>query len=245
MTWLEFKNAVKTLITVDGVRLNTVSFVDAEIRQAVIDLQSYVPEMRFPHETRYLPADLNTDGFASIGTLPDQAIPRDMYYVKDNDIPGGVDNVCVRSPIEIYDWGNRYDLVCGNIQLNGCRYKIAMSPQATDFFVFPKLADGHHLSLFWEGQRLDFDDATVVPFGERSVAAAATWVKAASIREIDRDQILSQAHMGNPQVPNTYIYLRKMCYLDGRDRRRFADSKSSPQPQSSCANTLICAQVPA
>lgn len=246
MTWLEFKNAVKEFITVDAVRLNTQTLVEKLARQAVIDLQGFVEEMRFPHQTPYYPSDLSDDGFASFGMLPDQAIPRDMYYVKDNDIPGEVNNECARSPIEEYPYDNRYDLICGNVPIVGCQYKIAMSWQATNFYVFPKLAEGHHLSLFWEGQRLDFEDQTIVPFGERSVMAAAMFVKAGIIREVDKDPGLALSYMGvQPHpLPGTYLYLRRLCHLDGRDRKRFASSKPSPSAQSNCANTTLCATTP-
>ncbi len=246
MTWLEFKSAVLKFLTVDSVRMGTVPDLREQlIRQGVIDLQSYVVQMRFPHETPYTVADLTEDGFASVGTLPDQAIPHDMYYVKDNDIPGEVNNECARSPVENYPWENRYDLICGNVPTNGCHYKIAMSPQAISFYVFPKLAADHHLSLFWEGQRVDFDDATIVPFGERSIMAVAMFVKAGIIREVDRDPALALAYMGtNARQVGTYLYLRSMTYLDGRDRLRFSGSKAAPQGQTGCANTTVCTPLP-
>jgi hypothetical protein len=245
MTWLEFKNAVKVFLTVDAVRLNTGNLVEQLTRQAVIDLQSFVEQMRYPHSTTYLSTDLEISGYASVGTLPDQAKLRDAYVIKNDTVDS--ENACARSAIGGYSWANRYDLICGNPRSLKCSHAIAISPQATTFVVYPSIAEDHRIELFWEGIRLDFVDDSVVPFGERAAMAAAMYVKAGIIREVDRDVALALSYIGdvNRPQPNTYYYLRRMVYLDEQERRNFADNQESSGLQDGCANSTTCAPVPA
>lgn len=226
MTWLEFTTKVKDFLPVDKDRLNVKgTYLDSLIRQAVIDLQSYIPEFRLGHESIYGVADLTDDGFASVGTMPDQAEPRDAYYVSTT-----ADDQCNRKPLVQYDWGARFDLVCANFQVTCCGFAIAIDPQAKTFYVFPKVEEGRELSLFWDGRKLEFTDAESVPFSEGAAFAASDYVTAHIRRKVDNDLAAFQSHMGS------YISKRSQLFSDERERRRFKNTAPSPQSSNACGN---------
>ena len=79
ITWREFTNIVYDLLPVDVARRNVgqlpagrsgLSYVERQIRQAVLDLQHHIRYYREGHQTTYLYSDLIESGDASLGTLP-------------------------------------------------------------------------------------------------------------------------------------------------------------------------------
>ena len=233
MTWLEFTTKVKDFLPVDKDRLNVKgTYLDQLIRQSVIDLQSFIPEFRLGHETIYALADVTQEGFASVGALPDQAEPRDAYYVST-----ATDDECNRKPFTPYDWGNRFDLVCANYQVKQCGFAFAIDPQAKTFYVFPAVEDGRELSLFWDGRKLEFADADSVPFDEGAAFAASEYVAAHIRRKVDNDLAAFNSHMASYRVK------RSQLFTDQRERRRFKNTSPSQQPSNACGNQSCAATV--
>ena len=66
-TWLEFKTEVLNLMPQDADRLGMDNYLPRLIREAVIDLQQFIPAYRKRHETLYYAKDLVDDGAASAG----------------------------------------------------------------------------------------------------------------------------------------------------------------------------------
>lgn len=182
------------------------TFIDNIIRQAVIELQEYIPVYREGHETIFNADDVSQEGGASVGMMPDQAEIQDIYFVT-------VGNPCVRGPVFLYNWGNRYDLVCGNPRSTGSNSFIAIDPQSKQFMVYPKLDDSHYLSMFWDGTKLEFEDEDETPFDEGMVGAVADYLQAELARRAPvRDFKLAQTYMA------TYASKRTQLYLKGRNR---------------------------
>ena len=91
MTWAEFKAAVRTLLTVDGVRLNIQDFIDLQIKAGVIQCQNSVPSQRKGHETRYTANSMVVEGTASKGKLVIAVVVSMLVASCDATLFGGED----------------------------------------------------------------------------------------------------------------------------------------------------------
>src|SRR5687767_8873287 len=172
MIWSEFKASVRTYLPVESDRLNVgeggaTSLFDLFLRQGGSELQSLVPSLRVNHETIFRPADVTIDEEASVGNLPEGARPKEAYYYK-------TDERCYRTPLNLYSWDNRFDLICGSVNVA----TISVDPHLKTFYLYPKLETDYALSIIWDGTKLDFTDGETVPFDEQSVQAVADYVGA-------------------------------------------------------------------
>lgn len=215
MTWATFKLSVRQLLPVESERLNVGvganNLFDLFTRLGVIELQSLVPSLRVGHETLFHLADVTVDEQACFGSVPDGAVLREAYYINDT-------TRCYREPLRSYPWDNRYDLICGASGYNA----IAVDPQGETFILYPALTAGYSLSLIWDGTKLDFADADLVPFDEVCVQAVADFVGARIARQVDQDFQMYESLMAS--------FLRKSghIYVDENDKSRFLDIESSP-----------------
>lgn len=198
--------------------------IDNHIRQGVIELQELIDFYRQHHETIYQENDLTDEGEASIGQMPEEGQLLEAYYVK-------VGEPCIRKPIQGYPWGNRHDLVCGQPKFRADDpFLMAIEPSGQTFYVFPPVLDGHYLSVFWDGLKLEFTDSESVPFDEGFVQAIADYVQ--SKRYLEPGNL-------NPRLAKeheaSYLKKRRALYRTARDRVRIRDTSVSPFPLSGCA----------
>lgn len=214
MTYLEFKTAVKVLLTVDANRLGAESYVDQMIRQAVLDVQYFVPFYQLDHATTYAPADMTSQGLASVGTLPGGAKLEDAWFVQTNE-------ECCRFPMFPYPWEKRYDLVCGSVCSSVCYepYFLAIDPKGNNFYAYPALSDGYELVIYWDGLRLEFVDGDTVPFDEAMVMAVAEFVSAKVARRVNHDLVEHDSYMKSYAIQRNHLYVE----TKNRLRLRYAD----------------------
>lgn len=199
--------------------------IDNHIRQGVIEIQELIPFYQQNQETIYQENDLADEGEASIGQMPgEQAQLREAYYVK-------VGEPCVRKPLENYPWPSRHDLVCGQPKMHlHDQFLLAIDPNAQTFLVFPAVIEGHYLSVFWDGLKLDFTDSETVPFDEAFVSAIADYVQSKRYLEPGNLNLrLAKEH----QV--AYAKKRQSLYRVSRDRVRLRETDHSPEPNTGCA----------
>jgi len=157
MTWLQFKTAVKELITVDGVRVGVASpptsggtsYLDRMTQLATVEVLSHVDYYVTKASAKYTPQAgppsgynlLGTDGNASTGFLPGGA-----SNLLDNRIveayrlnyettaavtatPSATAAThCNRTPVENYPWANRNDMICANPMIQAGATLIAIGP---------------------------------------------------------------------------------------------------------------------
>lgn len=71
--------AVKEDLGTDGNRRGIEALRARAIREALIDLQRFIPAFRQGQITRYTADDLDVIGYAHLGQLPDQAKPKAFY----------------------------------------------------------------------------------------------------------------------------------------------------------------------
>lgn len=170
--WSDFKSAVRLLLPIEAQRRNvgqgTNNVLDLYIRQAVLDLQHYIPYYRLGHETVYQSDDVQVEGFASVGALPDQGRLREMYFVRTG-------KQCISQPMWQYPWENRKDLICGHLRLTRGQFAFAIDPMGKKFYTFPAITDGRQVSIFWDGSKLDFANSDYTPFDEEMEQVVADW----------------------------------------------------------------------
>lgn len=205
-TWGTWCAAVKGFLTVDAARRGAEGFVDGMIRQAAIDLQTFLAVYRIGHETMYWPGDFVKEGYASKAVLPPQAEVKDAWLC---DTSAGV-----RYPMKDCSWMSRVSLVTGNVPLNDRNGRICIDSYGYTFYAYPAIEEPFALSLFWDGLKLDFKDDESVPFDEPSALAAAEFVKGKLAREVDRDINMHNSYM------QSYFLKRGDLYITAKRRTR-------------------------
>lgn len=204
-TWLDFKNSVKDFLTVDKDRLGLGTYTDKMLRQGVLDIQYFAPFYQKGNKTIYNAANLTTDGEASYGTLPEQAKPQDIWLV--STASGGQ---CTRYPLRQYPWKDRFNMICGNV----CGDLIAIDPKGSQFYLYPKLADGFEYHLYWDGIKLEFVDGDTVTFDEAVEEAVAEFVSSKIERRVNKDLPLYESYM------QSYAVKRQKIFVDSNERLR-------------------------
>lgn len=215
-TWSEFMNEVRGLMPMDSQRLGlqdatngTAGYLTRTFRQAVIDLQKYIPAYRKNHETLYFPQDFAEEGLASVGSAPPNAMLKEFWMVRAE--------TSERYPIVAFPYARRFELVAGYEQLSDQQGRVAVEEGGEKFYIYPMVKDGLMVSLQWDAigttnVKLDFNNDEQVPFNELAVQAVANFAKAEVAREVDKDLQIAQSYMGS------YLSNRKDIYLQTKEK---------------------------
>jgi hypothetical protein len=231
MKWSEFVGTVLIDLPVDNERINVATgnpnYLGQQLVYSVVQIQQIIPFYRGGHETVYGANDLVLDGLASVGSFPQgqQCRPLDAYYKR-------VGQQCVSQPLNIYPWGNRYDLVCGNPRIINAQFLMAIDPWGQQFTIFPSVGERHQISLFWEGVKTSFDDNDEVPFDLGVAEAVGLFVKAKIARLVDHDLAEHGSYMAE------YVRRRALLFADSMERKRLSLDVDSPNQANKCANSL-------
>ncbi len=216
LTWQAFKDEVLALMPMEKSRIiagDDGTLLTRLTRQAVIDLQDFIPVYRKQHETLYQPFDFVTEGVASRAVMPPFAQFRDAWLV--NSETG------VRYPLKEMDWEQRFEMTTGRVDLLDSNGLICIDRAAYTFYVYPEVTDGLVFSVFWDGLKSEFDDAEEVPFCEGAVEAAADFVKGKLARDIEHDTTLYESYFRNHSLnPGSYILKRRNLWLTAKERTR-------------------------
>ena len=237
LTWLEWTNSVLELLPQDRQRIGLMStasdgdyvgYIPKLIRQAVLDLQDFIPAYRKQHETIYYPEDFVADGAASVGTLPPQANLKEAWLWNVNRAQ--------RFAVYRLDWSKRFELTEQhdfNQFLNGTDYIVlaeasfeanrilgimgsdagrkhialmAVDRAAHRFYIHPSIMPGWILSIVWEGRKLEWRKGEMVPFGEEEAEAVSARVRAKIAMEVDRDSKRHDDFMRDYTVKRTNLF---------------------------------------
>jgi len=192
MTWKEFNDGVRKLLTADADRVNIQDFIDLNIRAAAIDLQGSIETFTLDHSTIIPIEDMVPDGDTMWGYLPDGAEVTGMETIDDEDYvdPGGDTTKdasrCYRTKLYPCKWEDRHDLACGRVCPDRALY--AIGPDNRNFYIYPKVEeDVKHLVIHWNGTKLDFNDNEEINFPEQTQMAVYYWVKGHILSDIDSD----------------------------------------------------------
>jgi hypothetical protein len=240
-SFADFRTAIRDLVTIDGARhgvsLGSAKYFDRMITAALLDLQSYVPQLRERHREVFKEFDLTQEGEASVGTVPEGVIT-DAYYISTATCP------CTSRPFVPYPFESRMDLFCGKPRITGRQYFLIVDPFGDKFIVFPKVTPTSAIWLYWSGTKGAFGDSDVVRFGDEEAQAVAYYVKSHIAREVDKDLVLAgsywQSYAGNASM----MGIRTRLHLDWKRRAEGPPAFTSPQPEKAgacdCTGPMKC-----
>lgn len=195
-TWLEFNTYVNELLTVDNGRLGDELFTPKLIRQAVLEIQGLVTRYQKGNVTTLDPDDFTTNGSVSVADFPDlSAEIREATILRTNN----TEEITTEHPCLMVPWEERGELVSGQLCINDNNGRIAISPAADEFYIYPEIKasedivgdDGetdnysYELRLVWDGQKLDYEDGDATPFDESMAFCVFAFVKRELLKEID------------------------------------------------------------
>lgn len=217
-TWSQLKADVDILLGEDANRLGFDSLKAAWTLQAILELQSVIPELRTGHETVYHGADFVGEGFASRAVLPPGKL-LDGYFV----VPDATDvRKAARVQLTPHPWEKRMELVHGTACANTSAF-ISIDPQAYTFWVYPYVGDCRVVSLFWDGIKSDFQDDDDTPFDLQVAGAVAEYIKSKVAADIKNDPALSKLFMLGPAgngIGGGYLSMRRAIAVDRKSRKR-------------------------
>lgn len=209
MTWGDFKAQVAKFLTVDNNRGGISDLRENTLRQAVIDIQSLVPQFRLGHETVYTPSDLTEVGYASRGVKPPGSAIRKVIIARAYMV---VDERRVqRIECRPHDYRNNESMINGDLPVNGDAGFYAIDRYGYTFMVYPAIKEEMVVSLEWDGVKLDFQDDDWTPFNERMASVAAKLIKAEIARDVEKDIALHNSFMVS------YAKGKQGLYLDSRE----------------------------
>lgn len=195
MTYLQFKTYVLEHLSVDAARRGLDDFRARMIKNAVVELQRYIVAYRNGHTTSYQVADLLAEEYGMIGNMPDGGIPEAFYIISTElDTAGDAHPYCRRNRLDFVAWDDRQVLLC-----SGCDrrlYGYAMSENGRQFVIHPALNADTYLLLVWDGIKINFADADVVPWPEAASEPVAAYVKWRIALEIDKNFQLAKEEQG-------------------------------------------------
>lgn len=198
-------------LSVDANRRGLEDFRERTMRNAVVDLQRHIPAYQVGHTTTYAAADMDEIEHAMLGNFPATCIPSAFWiYSNEVDSEGDAHPDCKRNRLDFWDWDNRQHLIC-----NPCDHRLyayAISPQGKEFMIHPVLNDDTRLLLVWQGLKINFVGADVVPWPEEAAEAVAAYVKWRILLEIDKNPALAQAQYA------IFKNARGDLYLDERTK---------------------------
>ncbi len=227
-TFAEFKSVCRDLVTVDGARhgvsLGSAKYFDRLVTAALLDLQSFIPQLREGHRKVFKDFDLTEEGEASLGTIPEGGLITDVYWVTRTCH-------CIRRPVAPFPWEHRFELFCGKPRITGRQYFFAVSPFADEFVIFPKITDTSELWLYWNGTKGTFEDSDVVKFGDEEAQAVGYYVKSHIAREVDKDLVLAGSYWASYAGGPAMMGIRTRLHIDWQRRSQGPPVSTSPQPE--------------
>lgn len=209
--WSEFKAEVLKLLPIEANRVGVgaTDYLDSLIVQAVIDLQRVIPGFQINHETIYYPDDMVVEGKASRLVKPPQSAFKSLSLFKTND-----DDELVRHHSIAFPYEYRFQLINGQVAVNDKLARHAIDDAGYTMYVYPVPADsGWHVSLFWDGQKFDFDDDEQVPFTQAAAFAVSLFVQSRTTITVENDVQMKTDYAAD------YAEAKKKLYLDDKDKR--------------------------
>lgn len=219
MLWSAFNTKVREFLPAHNRRQGIQTMIDTLIKAGAADVQRSIPFYQTGHSDIYEPADVTTDGYASIGDLPAGKIQRARLakYDPDNELLYRG----VYLGLEQVSW--EYNLLMRGGELSAYAGRIAIEPVTRKFCVVPAINTASRLILDWNGVKTDFANDDVTPFDDEVAQAVADFVLARVTRQVDRDFNLANSYEGS------FRLLKRKLDSEARDRVRIGNMKPGSQ----------------
>lgn len=192
-----------------GVGSTATDYRTSLVRQAVIDLQRVIPGYRLNHETIYYADDLVREGLAMRGVKPSQSAFKSLsiFRITDGECDARFNGVP-------HEWKDRLKLVHGTAEVNDKQARYSIDDAGYTFYVYPMPEDETwFVSMFWDGQKLDFQDGEQVPFDEPAALAVSYFVMANTAIQVKDDLAKNERFM------RLYEMQKPKLYLSDKQRR--------------------------
>jgi hypothetical protein len=219
MIWLEFKDQVRVLLTVDARRKGSgiESYIDSVILSGVIELQQYIPSLRDFNRDVFRNMDFNRDRSKLLsgvqrGSLSNKAHIQSAIVMK----PQGGKVISLHLNRWPHEKAGYITMGC----LDNCRSasapgKIMMRPSSKQFHIYPDLKPDEILILDWQGVKTSFSEDDETVYDHRVAKAVSDYTKAHIVREVDKDLKLYAEYYG------MYVKERASLFLDEKENSLF------------------------
>lgn len=210
MTWKEFKDEVKALLTTDADRIGIEANIDRLTRAAVADLQTYIPKFQANHIDIFSDSQLVLEEKSSAGSLQTGAKPREWFIVDSSahDDPKSAN----RLPLTWIDWRWRHHLSREGMAKFGARY--AVGPDGVNFYVTPAIDANHDLIVHWDGVKRKFQDKEELPLPDNATQAVYYFVKGHILTDYDKSSDGLIWFNNSTNRPGHYQVARRTLYLE-------------------------------
>ncbi len=255
MQWSDFVLEVNAQLSVDANRRGLEAFRDRFMRNAVLDLQRYIPGFRQGLTTTYLKADVEALDHCSLVAFPAGAKPKELYQYSINPAD---DQYCKRHRLDFYPWERRQDLLCGKLDfmawwgawnwpvgscppnppanVNGWNwlqrkgYVYTIAPHGKNFLVYPALNDETALLLVWDGYKTEFLVADTVPFSDGTAEAVANYLKWRITLDVDKNPGLAREYQAMWRERRLSLYRDWQDTQDAEGKGDEYDGQTIPPP---------------
>ncbi len=265
MQWSDFVLEVNAQLSVDANRRGLEAFRDRFMRNAVLDLQRYIPAFRQGLTTTYLSTDVEALGQCSLVEMPNGAKPKELYAysTKDGDNP-----LCRRYRLDFYPWEKRQDLICGKLDfmtwwgawnwpVGTCPqnppanvdgwswarrkgYVYTIAPHGRSFLVYPAINDEMALLLIWDGYKTEFSPTDTIPFYDGTAEAVANYVKQRITLDVDKNPGLAREYVAMWRERRLSLYRDWQETQDAEGKGDEYDSSVIPPPTNFAAFDAQC-----
>ncbi len=260
MQWSDFVLEVNAQLPIEATRRGLEAFRDRLMRNAVLDLQRYIPGFCQGLTTTYLAVDVEALDHCSLVKLPNGAKPRELwqYSIKDGDDPH-----CRRHRLDFYPWARRQDLICGKLDfmawwgawnwpVGSCPptppanvqgwdwvrrkgYVYTIAPHGKSFLVYPAVNDETALLLVWDGYKTEFSPTDTVPFSDGTAEAVANYVMWRIMLTVDKNPGLAREYQAMWRERRLSLYRDWQDTQDAEGKGDEYDSDVIPPPTNFAA----------
>lgn len=260
MLWSDFVTEVNAQISVDANRRGLEAFRDRFIRNAVLDLQRYIPGYRQGLTTTYGINDVTALDLCSLVQMPAGALPKEIWLYSTDP---AADPYCKRYRLDFYPWKSRQDLICGKLDFmnwwsggwwpngvcptppatiqpncngwNWCEkkgYVYTMAPHGKSFLVYPQISSTNALILLWDGYKTEFLNGDTIPFHEGASEAVASYLKWRISLEVDKNIPLAREFQAAWRERRLSLYRDWQDTQDAEgDGDEYGNGSITPPPQ--------------
>lgn len=189
LKWGDITDRVRILLNASASVVGADGFIDEQMRQCAINLQTRIPSFWPMRVSAFSPDDLLVDGRMSVGRLPLGASPTEYYIVDadDDDLTAEEQqHHHERGMLKIWPWENRFDLQQGRIPYPQQGY-ISIAPNNADFVIYPIIETTDRLVIHYRKKKTKFAECDSTGFPDDVVDAIYAWTKAALASDIDGD----------------------------------------------------------
>lgn len=191
MQWGELKARVLGMLNASSAIIGAEDFLGEQIILCAVDIQDKIPAFRKFETLVFRDSEFVTDGNMSVGSLPFGKSPI-RWFLIDSDLATDEEKLG-RRELSGSSWGSRY--LAGDVLpvdgRDGGVHRYFKDPNGLNFYVYPVVTSLDVLTIEARSSKNRFSDSDVAAFHVDCLQAFYAWVKAAVLKDIDKDLLAS------------------------------------------------------